>query len=259
MRTLYYVAFYGLFMCLFYYCQPACATHDSGLIFDTQDFAPFSYKADGMVAGPGADIIRIICNEMKIKFTIRLTSWVRAQHNVKEGYAQALFLLAKNPDRETWLYFSHPILDTEYGFFVRNDNTITITDISQISGYRIGVYGPSNTSNILNTIKEKVNDIVIDLRPYDEAGFRKLCHGRDDAVFSNRDVGFMLINKLDLKNIRYAGAYQPVRYYIAFSKKNVDKSIVDTFNSIYLKLFQTKIIQGILNKYNLKPVDLESK
>jgi hypothetical protein len=36
------------------------------LKFNTQDFAPFNYEIGGVVSGPGADIIRRICSDIKI-------------------------------------------------------------------------------------------------------------------------------------------------------------------------------------------------
>ena len=42
------------------------------LIFNTQDFKPFSYETSGVVSGPGADIIREVCKTMGTACSIRM-------------------------------------------------------------------------------------------------------------------------------------------------------------------------------------------
>jgi hypothetical protein len=38
------------------------------------------------------------------------------------------------------------ILETEYGFFVRDDHALTFKQIADVKGYVVGVYGPSSTN-----------------------------------------------------------------------------------------------------------------
>ncbi len=128
---------------------------------------------------------------------------------------------------------------------------------SDIKGYKIGVYGPSNTSKSLEKIKGETDDFTIDLRPDDESGFKKLSKGRVTAVYSNRDVGHALIKKLGLKNIRYAGHHKKLQYYIGLNKKYADNQIVNTFNETFLKLHKQGVIQSILEKYQMEPANIK--
>src|SRR5262249_55864772 len=96
----------------------------SELIFDTQEFAPFAYSANGGASGPVADIVRRVCGEMKIECPQHVLPWRRAQLEVQEGKALGMYPLGWNAERAKWLYFSPPLLITEYGFFVRNDNPL---------------------------------------------------------------------------------------------------------------------------------------
>ena len=227
------------------------------LKFTTQDFAPFSYEVNGVVSGPVVDIIKEICKEMKVGYSFELLPWARAQLLVQDGSANGMFVIGYNAEREKWLYFSPPILKTEYGFFVKDDNPLDFTNTSEVKGYSVGVYGPSNTSKSLEKIKEEIKDLTIDLRPDDESGFKKLSVGRIDAVYSNRDVGYALIKKLGLKNIRYAGAHKKLKYYIGFSKKFNDKNIIDQFNNTFKELQEQGTIQGFLQKYFMEPAEAE--
>jgi polar amino acid transport system substrate-binding protein len=231
--------------------------HGTELIFDTQDFAPFNYAIEGVVSGPAADIIRHICSDMHISCSFNLLPWPRAQQEVREGLAQGLFVIGWNAERATWLYFSPPILTTEYGFFVRNDNPLQFKDVADVQGYRVGVYGPSNTSKALEKIQAQVPDMTIEMRPDDEAGFKKLALGRVDAVFSNRDVGKYLIAKLGLQNIHYAGVQQQLHYYIGFSQQFTDKRLVNQFNTTFRTLYKRGIIRKILAQYTMEVATLD--
>jgi polar amino acid transport system substrate-binding protein len=227
------------------------------LIFNTQDFAPFSYEIDGVVSGPGVDIIKAVCAKTgTIKPVFRLYPWIRAQKEVKDGSAHALFLIGKNKEREETLYFSHPLITTEYAFFVLSDNKKTIRKIEDLKGLSAGVYGPSNTATTLEEIRAG-SGLIIDVTPDDESAFKKLSNGRVDVVFSNADVGYALIKKLNLKNVVYGFSYKQLKYYIGFSKVYVDKKTVDSFNAAYAALYKDMTIQKILDSYQMKAAALE--
>jgi polar amino acid transport system substrate-binding protein len=227
------------------------------LKFNTQDFAPFNYEVGGIVSGPAADIIRRICSETKIDCPMSLLPWRRAQDEVANGTAHGLFVIGWNEERAKTFYFSPPILNTEYGFFVRDNNLLKFKQNSDVKGYTVGVFGPSNTATALEKIKAEIKDLTIDMTPDDEAAFKKLSLGRVDAVFSNRDVGNDLMRKLGLKNLRYSGRQQSLKYYIGFSQKFTDKNLVDQFNATFRSLHKRGVIQEILSKYKMDAAPLE--
>ena len=160
-------------------------------------------------------------------------------------------------------HFTPPIMNTEYGIFVNRTNGLKFAKLSDIAGYRVGVYGPSNTSNSLGNIKAKMagdglKAIAIDMRPDDESGFRKLALGRLDAVFSNRDVGHALVAKLGLKNkVRYAGAQRKLKYYIGFSMAHNDGKVLRTFDAAYRKLHLSGAVKKILDKHAMEISELK--
>jgi polar amino acid transport system substrate-binding protein len=235
----------------------AHAADANEIIFNTQEFAPFNYSTDGVAAGPVADIIRRICSDAKMSCPMRVLPWRRAQQEVAEGKAHALFSIGWNAERAKTLHFSPPLLNTEYGFFVRDDNTLKFTQNADVKGYTVGVFGPSNTSTALEKIKADVGDLTIDMTPDDESAFRKASLGRVRAVFSNRDVGYDLIKKLGIANLRYTGRQQSLKYYVGFSQQFTDKKLVDQFNTTFRTLHKQGVIQEILGRYRMDAATLE--
>lgn len=231
------------------------------LKFVTQDFPPFNYEVGKVVSGPAADIIREICNEMKINVSFQSLPWRRAQDRVRKGEAHGMFVIGWNEERATWLYFSPPLLKTEYGFFVRKDRPFEYRKPEDIAGANVAVFGPSNTSNSLEKLRSqmiasKLQPINIQMEHDDILVFKMLNQGGRtiDLIYSNRDVGNAIIHQANLKNIRYAGLQKQLKYYIGFSQEYTDKKIVDQFNATFKKLHKAGIIKKILAGYNMEAI-----
>jgi polar amino acid transport system substrate-binding protein len=126
-----------------------------------------------------------------------------------------------------------------------------------VKGYAVGVFGPSNTATALEKIKAEIKELTIDMTPDDESAFKKLSLDRVDAVFSNKDVGNDMMRKLGIRNIRYCGRQQTLKYYIGFSQKFTDKKLVDQFNATFRNLYKRGLIQEILAKYHMEAAQLE--
>ncbi len=227
------------------------------LKFNTQDYAPFNYDSGGIVSGPAADIIRKICSATKLDCSMQLLPWARAQDEVRNGKAHGIFVVGLNEELSKWLYFSPPIVNSEYGFFVRDDNPLKFKEDSDVEGYVVGVHGPSNTATALEKIRAEIKGLTIDMTPDGGAVFKKLSVSRVDAVFSDRDVGHDLMRKLGIRNIRYAGRQQILKYYIGFSQKFTEKKLIDQFNTAFRNLHKRGIIQEILSQYKMDAARLE--
>lgn len=234
------------------------------LIFNTQEFSPFNYSVNGKASGPVVDIINEVCLRNNFECTFNVLQWKKAQSSVKIGEADALFVVGKNKHREKWLNFSLPLIKTEYGFFVRNTNTLDYKKISDIQGYNIGVFGPSNTSLSLKNIdrklkKEKLQTLKIRVLVDDVPVFKQLSEEKNGmkAAFSNKDVGNNIISQNKISNLRYAGKERELDYFIAFSKSTVSIDTVDRFNNTLSKMYKSNKLQGILSKYNLASAGLK--
>jgi len=244
------------------------------LILNTQDFAPFHYKIPtfpNKVFGPVPELIRAACTEAGINCILRLhNDWGAAQELVKTGQAHGLFVIGWNAERAKTLWPSVPIIETEYGFFVRTNDPLHFAQIEDVSGYTIGVYGPSNTSGTLrqieNSLRNKNMQIHVKEDRDDKPLFKELAEAQSiRAVFSNRDVGNSIIRGLGLSDLRYEGPYKKLLYYVGFSKNSVHKSIVDQFNKAFQNLQRKGIVQeiyansGLLGSSNRPDVQISTR
>jgi polar amino acid transport system substrate-binding protein len=233
------------------------------LRFVTLEFAPFIFGKDQKVAGPGRDVIAAVCMHAAIDCTYDIYPWRRAQALMNSGRADGMMVIGRNPDREKWLRFSPPMFRTEYGFFVRAQNSLAFASSDQLAGYRVGVFAPSNTARTLSSIKASmqkngVAPIEIDKHPDDSAGFRKLAAGRLNAVFSNRDRGRDIIRNEGLGGkIRYAGQFKALFYYAGITKAYPDQAVVDRFLASWKSLFESGNAQKIIRASGLEPAPTE--
>ena len=241
--------------------RPAAA--EGSLRFVTLEFAPFIYGENQEVAGPGRDVIAAVCKAASIDCSFDIYPWRRAQELMKSGDTDGMMVIGRNPAREEWLHFSPPLFRTEYGFFVQADNLLSYQKASQIAGYRVGVFAPSNTATQLEGIRSAMAEagldpIQIDGHPDDAAGLRKLAAGRLDAVYSNRERGWGIVaaEALDGK-VRYAGQHKAVLYYAGITKDYPHPEVVARFFDTWRGLFASGEAQHIIEGYGLEPALME--
>lgn len=233
--------------------QTVASLFKQTLILNTQDFPPFHYKIHAFkdrVYGPIPEVIRVVCLEAQLNCLFRLYDWGHAQELVKQEKAHGMFVIGWNAARAKFLRRSLPIIETEYGFFVRDDDPLTYTQIADIRDYTIGVFGPSNTSRTLrqiaNTLRAKGMRIHVKEIRDDKPLFQELADGSGvRAVFSNKDVGNTIINGRGLTNIRYAGQYKTLLYYVGFSQKLVSAATVKQFDATFRTLQKAGVVQEI--------------
>jgi polar amino acid transport system substrate-binding protein len=236
----------------------ASSAQAAELKFEFSDFAPFHYLRDGVVVGPAVELVSKVCAEAHIECSFKVLPWRRAQNDVRQGKAHGAFVIGWNEARAKWLHFSPPIVRTEFGFFVLQDNPLQFTSLEDVKGYTVAVYGPTYISRYLEQLKAHHRlDLTLDIAPKGEHGFGKVALGRVDAVYSNKDVGNHLIQQLGLTNLRYAGTEHKGQYYIGLSKQSVEKALVNRFHAALVELYRRGEAQAILRQGGLTPTDLK--
>jgi polar amino acid transport system substrate-binding protein len=227
------------------------ANENKELSFATQAFYPFAYEVDGEAHGPAVDIVKSACELAKIKCTVTVLPWPRALKYADQGIVNGLFPIGWSETREAQIYFSEPIIHTEYGFFARDNSNFKFADKQDLRGLVIGVYGPSNTSRTLMELTKNVNGVQLDITPHDESPFKKLSVGRVDVVYSNLAVGNALIKKLGLTNIDDYKKHVDVNYHIGLSKVNTIPNVTANYMNTISLMLKKGVIDDILSNYSL--------
>ncbi|OZG73818.1 amino acid ABC transporter substrate-binding protein [Hahella sp. CCB-MM4] len=235
-------------------------TNAASLTFNTQDFRPFTYQQDDIVAGPGAELVELICQSAGFDCSINLMNWGQAQQEAKDKKVDGLFVIGWNEKRSEWLHYSLPIINTQYGFFVQESNTKAYTTLTSFADHIVGVFGPSNTSKSLEKIQKAVPSLKISMAPDDLISFQMLSDGKVEAVYSNRDVGLEILKQLKISNVRYAWRHKTLNYYIGFVKHHTSRRIINDFNKTLKTLYRSGEAQKILAKYQIdSPMEADTQ
>lgn len=227
------------------------------LIFYTQDFPPYSYKNGNIVEGPGAGLIREVCSQAlspsssPLKCDIRLnTDWENSQNEVKAGKAHGLFFIGKyKKDREKWITLSRPLIKTEYGFFVRQNDNWQFNTINDFHDKIIGAIASSSTYSSLEALVNEIKRNGINMKIVQfsttESVLYNLVQGKINIAYSNRKVGERFINKKYGSGLKYAGKHKSLDYYIGIGKSINPTRFYDTLE----KLIDNDTIRQKLTDY----------
>ncbi|WP_020405051.1 substrate-binding periplasmic protein [Hahella ganghwensis] len=222
------------------------------LKFNTQEFPPFSMIEHDQPSGVGVELVQEICLNAGIACKINIMDWSKAQQEAREKRVDGLFVIGWNLERGKWLRYTLPIIYTEYGFFVKSGNNRVYSTVSNFSNHLVGVFGPSNTSKSLGIVQGAIPSMRISLKQDDIESFSDLINGKVDAVYSNRDVGWMIAKNLRATpKVRYAWSHKGLNYYVGFVKGKADRSLVKRFNFSLKKLYSSGEAQIILQRYNV--------
>ncbi|HPM01523.1 MAG TPA: transporter substrate-binding domain-containing protein [Candidatus Cloacimonadota bacterium] len=220
------------------------------MTFYTQEFKPYIYSENNKAVGPGAEMIHEACKKAGIEYKIIISPWRLAVKNAEINNNSGLFFIAKFKEREDHFEISESLAKGEYGFFVNQEYaSIFENDFTKLKNTRVGVYGPSFTSESLNEFSLTM-PLQIDMTTDDEAAFRKLENKRIESVYSNKAVGYSIIKDLKLKNVKYLKDHKQIIYHIGINK-NADPETKKAFLNEIKKLKQKGIINNILKKYEL--------
>jgi polar amino acid transport system substrate-binding protein len=174
---------------------------------------------DGNVhKGINIETITEVCRRLNITPIFKQLPWKRALHNTQNGENEAIFSLFINEDRKKYFdYPSESINDVKMVLATNKDNPVVIKSITDLEGYRIGVYHGSSYGlefdNADYFLKEPAST--------NESLVLKQSMGRTDFIVIDERVAKYWTKKLNLDNklriLDFVVIDNPT--YIAFSKK----------------------------------------
>lgn len=221
------------------------------------EFAPFSFIDDkSRTTGVLVEMIRIACKEWPEGCEIDLLPNRRAKQLFHSGKANGHFL-GWNPQRAQEMWFSLPLIDTEYGFYTLPESRLS--QVEQAAGKTIAVFMPSNTYYALKTLEHTLTSqglAPLQIRPYTAGNnqpLKMLIRKRFDAYYVNKAVGAYYAQQLGYKDLAYLSASETIRYFLAFKKESNDKNQIKQFNQLLFKLKREGRFDGLYQKWNVSP------
>lgn len=234
--------------------------------FVTEDFPPFTYPREGQRvaldgpsaegAGPFVEIIERACQRLEQACRVEVLPWRRALNLAEEGQVEGIFTVIDNPERQHYFHISRMLVAARYSLFTEQDSALAYRQAADLKGYHVGVYGPSGTALILESLLKQVDDATLEMETDNPRVLRKLAAGRygpRGAILMNRDVALYLKAQLQLENVREAGTVQSIQYGIGLSRALVSRDTFEAFDRALRELQRRGEVASILARYGLEP------
>jgi len=229
------------------------STNTTALELVTLQYPPYEFLEDGEVKGVAVEIVQEVFKRMSMPINIALYSWDRSLDMIKKGAADAIFTIFKNPERETFLDYSHEVLIPQVvSLFVTKDSNIVFDgDLNKLSMYTFGVVHKVSYGSIFDDAVKNGVIQSIETSETGEENMKKLLQGRCDILVSNRygalDIVKRMNNMDQVKEL--TPAIQSVPSYIAFSKKRCLTSLRDEYDIILKNMKDDGTYNKIITTY----------
>jgi polar amino acid transport system substrate-binding protein len=227
------------------------------MTFVMENFPPYIVDDHGRGAGPFPEVVRAVCDSMKIRCTLRLLPWRRAYAMAEMGSVDGIFVLGRTKERERIFHFSPPVFESSFAIISSNP-AFAYSGPQDLRGYTVATYGPSAVSKQMQELAKTVPNMRLMIEIDNPSVLRKLRAGRYGAAavaVMNREVGLQLIAQENLTGLRLVANYMPISYGIGFSRKRVSEKQAGEFNQALGELTKRGTVKSIADKYGLKAAD----
>ncbi|PKP16942.1 MAG: hypothetical protein CVU06_13740, partial [Bacteroidetes bacterium HGW-Bacteroidetes-22] len=182
-------------------------------------YPPFQFLDDeGRPAGFDIDLMKALALVMGMKTRIETSPWYEMINDLQNNEADLIPGMYVRPDRLRNYEFSTPILVSFHAFFVRKDGKVkSYNDILSASDtLRVIIYN----SQVLKDYLEKLNkEIKLTYVEDNLQGLQLLSSGKCDAMLLPKRVGWYLVDKYKLSNLKQVGLPVLPRDYVMAAKK----------------------------------------
>tara|TARA_B100000676_G_C18076145_1_gene847771 strand:- start:2080 stop:2808 length:729 start_codon:yes stop_codon:yes gene_type:complete len=182
------------------------AAHPRIRLTPDPDFPPIEYFRDGQFFGIAADYVRLIERKLGIKFEIReVDSWSTSVKETKARENDVWSAVAVTPERQKFMVFSAPYIDSPAVIVVRDTTTQSLS-VRELAGLRVGVIKNYAIGALL---RQSHPDIPFEDVPNAAAGLKRVSFGSLDAVVLNLAIASHAIEANSITNLRVAGDAGP--------------------------------------------------
>lgn len=120
--------------------------------------------------------------------TLEFRPWARLMAEIEAGKYDAVVAVWYKAEREAYLAYSDPLVNTHIGFYDRRDARIDVHDLSSLRRYTIGTVRGYANPPAFDAAGLRIDDAVDDI-----TNLRKLVAGRLDLVLVDKALADYLI------------------------------------------------------------------
>jgi polar amino acid transport system substrate-binding protein len=216
-------------------------------------YPPYQYLDKGRIVGLDHDLIVKAFKTQGVAVRIELHPWNECIRMLDEGVADAVFQMAKTPEREKKYLFSDLLRKATTALYkLRTSNIRLDVDAQfdrQLQGLRLGLvkgysYGPQ-IDGLEGVARFEVND--------QEELLTRLVEGSFDLALIDRGVSIYLTDKLGLKGkLEEVKGFAITReLYLAFHRSK--GYLLNSFNEGLKRIKLEGLYDRIFRKYKLTP------
>jgi len=256
MKKLLLVVIFILNMQPLTFAQEALSKGEKEYKFIGLEYEPFNWADDGANKGGMLEVVKNVCNKMKIKCKFEIIPMKRVLKMLEDGSTDGVLSLIPNSDREAYTTLSVPIIRSNISYFAVKGTFKKIKKLENLNGATVGALAASSAEKIALTHKEQIKDLKVESEFELPTVVNKLTAGRYGAkglAISNEDVFTTLFKKLNIDNLEVVYVAKTYGFSVAFSKKASDPSFIRKFNANILKMKKTGELENLLKPFGLKP------
>jgi polar amino acid transport system substrate-binding protein len=217
-------------------------------------YPPVAWAANGKILGASTQLVTKIVNDLKVnKITSTdFGSWSKAQEAIRDGRADIIFGIYKNPSRAEYMHYIEPpyMLDP-VSVVIRKGDIFKFVEWADLKGHRgVTNQGESYGSAFDAYIKSDLN--VARSNGVDQA-FNQLLNRQADYLLIGMYPGKLEAQKLQLdsKVVFLPKSVLTADMYIAFSKKSKCYAFLEKeFSSALRKAVASGVVSRLLDSAN---------
>lgn len=222
--------------------------------FATEPFPPYNYEDAGRATGATTEVVRAVCEQMKIECHIEVMPWRRALRQGVMGEVMGVFSMRRLPEREAQFFFTDPFIAGSYALFSAPGRGPVYQRPTDLVGYTVAAYGPSGTETSVRDLVQEVAGVTVVRELSNEMALKKLAAGRFGPmalVACNRDVCRALIRQLGL-NLVEVGEYGGFQYGVGISRRKASAAQFAQFNEALQTLMREGKVKPVLDRFGVK-------
>ena len=215
---------------------------------------PFTYGEAGEAptGGYAVEFAEAVFERLDVPFEVTLYPWKRCLMMTKEGVSDGLLLLTRSEEREAWLAFTIPLMQSRDLVWYRADREEPVEwgTAADFSGYVIGRTAGFNYGDAFNQA-EKEYVFTVDEAATDLLNFKKLAAGRIDAFICNEIAAQHLFKAHPEFMGVFAASAKPLKVvdlHMAFSKKTDAHELVPEIDRVIAELQAEGVFDRILGR-----------